>query len=439
MTSEVVVRAKRESAANTLARLSRAAALENGGSSRSWYHAPRSIATVPAMSRRSLLLASLLAAVSVGVTVAAAEIALRLRHGGLAARPGSGSSALQISDARSQYPTAYDPLLGYAPRAGVSGVGNIWQRSVTIDADTLRENGRGRPSGAPILALGDSFTFGDEVDDADTWPAQLEARLARPVLNGGVFGYGLDQMVLRGERLLAGPARAADVVILSLLPEDVLRCEFSYRYAWKPYFAIADGQLALRNVPVPQPHEGPPGESWLRRALRHSYVADRAFRLLDPDGWGVPDAVRAHRDGGEVARLLLDRLAARVRAERRAFLIVIQWAPNAIDAPIAPLLARARELAIPVLDLAPVLEPLVRARGIGAAFLIHIDPDRASGIGHMNLAGNRVAAEAIAIAVSALASDGAVLPAKGSGGKEADSSRPTRSEPKASEGRSPSG
>src|SRR4029453_1764627 len=135
--------------------------------------------------------------------------------------------------------------------------------------------------------------------------AQLEAQLGRPVLNGGVFGYGVDQMVLRGEQLLDGIASASDVVILSVLPEDVLRCEFSYRYAWKPYFEIEGGRLALRNVPVPQPHEGRPGESLLRRALRRSFVADRAFRLLDPDGWGVPDSVRAHRQSGEVSRMLI--------------------------------------------------------------------------------------------------------------------------------------
>jgi hypothetical protein len=38
-------------------------------------------------------------------------------------------------------------------------------------------------------------------------------------------------MVLRGEQLLDGVARSADVVVLSMLPEDVLRCEYSYRYA----------------------------------------------------------------------------------------------------------------------------------------------------------------------------------------------------------------
>jgi hypothetical protein len=296
----------------------------------------------------------------------------------------------------SSYPSAYDPLLGYVPRAGAHGVDNVWRRTVTIGADGLRENGRARPPGRPVLVLGDSFAFGDEVDDADTWPAQLEAKLARPVLNGGVFGYGLDQIVLRGEQLLDGVARQADVVILSVLPEDVLRCEFSYRYAWKPYFALEDGQLALHNVPAPQPHEGPPGESQLRRVLRRSFLADRALRLLDPDGWAIPDSVRVHRDGAEVARRLIERWINGIGTEKRNALLVIQWSPQMVAAPIEGVVAQARERGVPVLDLREVLEPVVRARGIGAAFELHFEPDRSSGIGHMNARGNRIAAEAIA-------------------------------------------
>ena len=45
--------------------------------------------------------------------------------------------------------------------------------------------------------------------------------------------------------------------------------------------------------------------------------------------------------------------------------------------------------AIPVLDLRPVLEPIVRARGVGAAFYVHAEPGQRGGIGHMNPAGNR--------------------------------------------------
>jgi hypothetical protein len=348
---------------------------------------------------RTLGLALMLAVISAAATIAAAEIALRLRHGGLAARPSSSAGPMQMAAARTAYPSAYDPLLGYVPRAGARGTDNVWRRTVTIDADGLRENGGVRPPGVPVLVIGDSFAFGDEVDDADTWPAQLEQRLGRPVLNGGVFGYGLDQIVLRGEQLLGGVARAADVVILAILPEDVLRCEFSYRYAWKPYFTLEGGELALHNVPAPQPHEGPPGESRLRRALRGSFLADRVFRRLDPDGWAVPDSVRVHRNGAEVARRLVDRWLNAVGLEKRDALLVIQWSPQMVAAPIEGVVAQARQRGVAVLDLRDVLEPVVRARGIGAAFELHVDPGRASGVGHMNAQGNRIAAEAIAAAI----------------------------------------
>jgi hypothetical protein len=128
--------------------------------------------------RRNLLLALLLAAVSVGATLAAAEIALRIRHGGLAARPTSGAGPLRMGE-----------------------------RSLGLSV--------GVRSAARLRAA---------------------RRLAR-----------------ERQRLAAA-------------------------------------------------HERPPGESALRRALRSSFVADRASRLIDPDGWAIPASVRVHRDGGEVWR-----------------------------------------------------------------------------------------------------------------------------------------
>ena len=105
----------------------------------------------------------------------------------------------------------------------------------------------------PILAVGNSFTFGDEVEDSETWAAHLEEILNKRVLNAGVGAYGIDQAFLRAELLL--DKYDPDVVILSFISDDISRTEFSYYPyggGWKPYFEYRDGSLILRNVPVPQ-------------------------------------------------------------------------------------------------------------------------------------------------------------------------------------------
>jgi hypothetical protein len=62
--------------------------------------------------------------------------------------------------------------------------------TITILEDGIRSNGRGevRDATEPILAVGDSFTFGAQVSDWETWPAQLEKLTGGRVINGGVLG-----------------------------------------------------------------------------------------------------------------------------------------------------------------------------------------------------------------------------------------------------------
>ena len=96
--------------------------------------------------------------------------------------------------------------VGYELRPGYSG------RREHVNHAGLRgdEVGPRTPGSFRILAIGASTTWGHRLADDETWPACLQQRLRRDglggaeVLNGGVSGWGLEQMVIAlRERLLA--------------------------------------------------------------------------------------------------------------------------------------------------------------------------------------------------------------------------------------------
>lgn len=105
-------------------------------------------------------------------------------------------------------------------------------------------------SDAVVLTAGDSFTFGDEVSDHETYTARLQELLGVPVVNLGVGGYGPVQALLRFEEM-AGAYPNAKVAVLSIMLDNLYRMvnsfrpAFSYnssiRYGIKPY--MKDGQI----------------------------------------------------------------------------------------------------------------------------------------------------------------------------------------------------
>ena len=101
-----------------------------------------------------------------------------------------------------------------------------------IDARGFRTNRDGpRPedTGPRLLALGDSFTFGLGVRSDQTWPAQLETRLASratpgtQVTNAGTISYGVFQELdlLRSRGLTTRPK----VVVHALYWNDYMNAE----------------------------------------------------------------------------------------------------------------------------------------------------------------------------------------------------------------------
>jgi len=80
---------------------------------------------------------------------------------------------------------------------------------------------------AAIAVFGDSFTKGHPVIE-ESWPHLLEQKLARPVLNFGVGGYGTDQAYLRLEKRYAGKLETPYVALL-VMSENIARVVNRYR------------------------------------------------------------------------------------------------------------------------------------------------------------------------------------------------------------------
>lgn len=291
------------------------------------------------------------------------------------------------------YPAVRDPLLGYAPKPDYASRDNHWGTIVSIDSDGFRKNGTDAPpAGEGLVAtVGDSFTFGDQVDDDATWPAQLEQLAARPVKNGGVFGYSLTQAILRAEQML--DRFPVTTLIVSFIPDDLDRCEYEKRYTPVPWFQIRGDELVLRNVPVPET-TGDDGERRFKNALGYSALVDAVLANTCRRWWYenekqvlVPELVGK---GGEIGKKLIERIAAKCTAKGTRLLVVLQDRKPDDDA--LAVLRHAKAHGITTLDLASEYAAMAaKGRGEHDGWFD----------GHMTRAGNRWVAERIAATLTA--------------------------------------
>lgn len=114
-------------------------------------------------------------------------------------------------------------------------------RSHISDADAYIKS---KPMEASILLIGDSYTYGSEANDEETYPAQLEKKLGIKTANLGAVGYCPLQALLKLEENIQSFPQAR-FVVLGIMYEDMMRMLNSYRpayvltdliYGFKPYF-----------------------------------------------------------------------------------------------------------------------------------------------------------------------------------------------------------
>src|SRR5215475_12769499 len=152
----------------------------------------------------------------------------------------------------------YDPDKGWMPKANLRDVKVYNDKILNTNSKGLRgkkefpydKNGER----LRILILGDSFTFGDEVSDNETYSHYLQEMLPNTeVINMGVHGYGHDQMLILFKE--EGIKYQPDIVILGFLPLDMSRNLLDFRDFAKPRFVLEKGKLKLTGTPVPRPEE----------------------------------------------------------------------------------------------------------------------------------------------------------------------------------------
>ena len=164
----------------------------------------------------------------------------------------------------------YHQSRGWALRPGIKDMSVFEGKILNTNSQGLRgktEYNYQRTAGKQrILVLGDSFTFGTDVSDDESYSQYLESILPNvEVLNLGVQGYGQDQMLvaLKEEGVKYHP----DVVILGFDFADTFRNLLRFFGYAKPEFEMVAGGLQLTNVPVPTPDQVLAQEPYRSHAL----------------------------------------------------------------------------------------------------------------------------------------------------------------------------
>ena len=148
---------------------------------------------------------------------------------------------------------SFDPHLGWVRKPNTSGAENGQNGSITFHIDSSGSRTNSFSIFPPVIAaFGDSYAFCRQVEDDETWEAQLSEKKGFGVLNFGVGNYGVDQALLRYEGMILPDT--VKVVVMGFVPETICRIqsywkhylEFGNTFAFKPRFIVdSAGQLTL--------------------------------------------------------------------------------------------------------------------------------------------------------------------------------------------------
>tara|TARA_Y100001978_G_scaffold203423_1_gene229195 strand:+ start:3431 stop:4531 length:1101 start_codon:yes stop_codon:yes gene_type:complete len=141
-----------------------------------------------------------------------------------------------------------DNKLGYVPKDGFDDNINYfgWNKSrVTIEKYGIRKSSTQglRNQKFNVLTVGDSFAFGDQVNNNETWQSCLNLKQKKyNFINAGVFGYGTGQAYLRAQILSKKISPRPDFIILNhLVGHDFPRDKYKFRTGFPTPSLVSNG------------------------------------------------------------------------------------------------------------------------------------------------------------------------------------------------------
>lgn len=301
-----------------------------------------------------------LALLGLALGVALAEIGLRLFF------PRVQSARLLLEQRPAMF--AASSSLPFALIPGFQGRHRSREFDVRVKLNS--QGYRGPECARPdILCLGDSFTFGHGVEEAQCWVALLRVQVGRPVLNagyhGGLYPDGflvyLDQqgLRLRPRRVVLALFVGNDLDDATLPPRtqdgwSALDDQGLPRAVFDPNSEVFEGHLIRRGA-------------WLPRLplARDSYLLNWLLgERPRPRGEAIfqrPWSPRV-KEKARVLQRLLGAMAQRCRAHGVTLQVVLipqlrQLGRPELDAPQKALSAMCRAVGVACLDLLPVMQP----------------------------------------------------------------------------------
>ncbi len=187
-----------------------------------------------------------------------------------------------------------------------------------------RLTARPAPNGPALIATGCSFTFGNGLNDEDTWPSLLQAGLPDyRVKNVAGMGYGTDQALLAAERQIRQSPGGTAAVVLGFGDFQVDRNRSSqgwmvsvYPFS-KPRFAIGPEGDAVYKGQV---------SAWtLGLAGRYSDLLAHTANVVANRIYGAP----THEGAEELTAALITTFAKRFEAMGvRLAVVVLPWSDD---------------------------------------------------------------------------------------------------------------